>query len=185
MRLRGRFSTFPAGMLRAPRLLTLALALPALAASGCGGGKPAKPATTAAAGVPETITVLGSRENTGPFEHALSLKLGNGIRPAAFFVCAAWGKETAPPDCTSAPGTRLPVGSTLRLEQRPPGPAATSPDSPGWGTVGTSEDAELAVPLSDAVTGNRVGTVTFRVTLRNRAGHVLATSNAFTVTWRR
>jgi hypothetical protein len=57
------------------------------------------------------------------------------------------------------------------------------PDSPGWGTVGTSDSPELSVPLSNGVTGNQRGTVTFRATLRNRAGRVLATSNDFTLTW--
>jgi hypothetical protein len=159
----------------------------ALTTTGCGGGASAEKTTTTATGdqetPPATITVLGSRENTGPFEHSLALKLGNGVRPAAFFVCAAWGKEEAPPDCKAAHGTRLPAGATLRLEQHPPGPALTSPDSPGWGTVGTSEEPELHVPLSDSVTGNRVGTVTFRVTLRGRSGHALATSNTFKVDW--
>jgi hypothetical protein len=49
--------------------------------------------------------------------------------------------------------------------------------------VGTSQNAELHIPLSNGVTGNHVGKVTFRVTLRGRSGHVLATSNAFTLTW--
>jgi hypothetical protein len=171
-------------MLRAPGLLAPALALAALAASGCSGDKPAdKAATTTVGGAAETITVIGSRQNTGPFRRSLSLKLVDGYQPVNFYICAAWGEGTAPPGCTAAPGARLPAGSMLRLEQRPPGPAVTDPDSPGWGTVGTSETAELDVPLSNGVTGNRLGTVTFRVTLRSRSGHVLATSNTFTLTW--
>lgn len=73
----------------------------------------------------------------------------------------------------------------MRLEQRPIGPAVKRADSPGWGLVGTSEEADLDIPLSSFVSGNRPGPVTYRVTLRNRAGHVLATSNTITIAWHR
>lgn len=181
-------------MLRAPVALPFLLAATALTAAGCSGddasddaattaATAARTATAAAAEPAETITVLGSRQNTGPFERSLSLKLVKGFHPVTFYVCAAWGEETAPPGCKAARGTRLPAGARMRLEQRPPGPAITYPDSPGWGTVGTSETAELSAPLSNGVTGNRLGKVTFRATLRDQSGDVLATSNAFTVTW--
>jgi hypothetical protein len=193
MQICGRFSNTFAERVRVPALLVTALA--ALALSGCSGDEPTTNAvtttptatgqTTTAGDAPQTVTVLGSAQNTGPFEDSLSLKLVAGFRPIPFYVCAAWGAKTAPSNCTAAQGARLPAGSTLRLEQRPPGPAVTYPDSPGWGTVGTSEDPELNIPLSNGVTGNRVGKVTFRATLRNRSGRVLATSNTFTLTWRR
>jgi hypothetical protein len=168
----------------------------ALAASGCSGDDSAgrstttgsRTATAATTTAPteeaaRTITVLGSRRNTGPFAESLSLRLVDSLVPIPFYVCAAWGETTAPPGCTAAAGARLPAGTTLRLEQRPPGPAVTNPDSPGWGTVGTSESPELSVPLSNGVTGNRPGKVTFRTTLRSRTGKILATSNTFTLTW--
>jgi hypothetical protein len=197
---RGRFSSFPIRSLRAPVAVALVLASASLYASGCSGDgsseeaattnatAAATTATTATAAlprdVPETITALGSRRNTGPFERSLSLKLVKGIDPVPFYVCGAWGKEEAPEGCQSKAGVRLPAGSVLRLEQRPPGPAIKNPDSPGWGTVGTSETPELTIPLSNGVTGDRLGKVAFRVTLRNRtSGKVLATSNLFTLTW--
>jgi hypothetical protein len=112
------------------------------------------------------------------------LRLVDGYQPIAFYVCAAWGKRKAPSRCTATAGARLPAGTVLRLEQRPPGPGARFPDSPGWGTVGTSDSAELSLPLSNGVTGNRLGTVTFRATLRKRSsGRILATSNTFTLSW--
>jgi hypothetical protein len=177
--------------LRTPVTLGFALAAAALALSGCSSDKAADttPATTAATttgaadNAPRTITVLGSQQDTGPFASSLSLKLVDGLKPIPFFVCAAWGKQTAPSDCTAASGARLPAGTAIRLEQKPPGPAVKYPDSPGWGTVGTAESAELNIPLSNGVTGNHLGKVTFRATLRNRSGHVLATSNAFVLTW--
>ncbi len=194
MQISGRFCKFPRGILRTPGLVIVPLLVAALAAAGCSGDDstekpvtttPTASTTTAVDGA-RTITVLGARESSGPFRDALSLKLvPDDYRPMSFYVCAAWGEKTAPAECTASVGARLPTGSTLRLEQRPPGPAVTSPDSPGWGTVGTSETPELGIPLSNGVTGNRFGKVTYRVTLRNRLGHVLATSNTFTLTWHR
>ena len=71
----------------------------------------------------------------------------------------------------------------MRLEQRPIGPAARRADSPGWGLVGTSEEAYLDIPLSSFVSGNRPGPVTYRATLRDGTGRVLATSNTITISW--
>ncbi len=71
----------------------------------------------------------------------------------------------------------------MRLEQRPPGPGVKRADSPGWGLVGTSDQTELRVVLSDFVSGNRPGTVTYRVTLRNPSGRILATSNTIMIDW--
>jgi hypothetical protein len=170
----------------------LPLVVAVLAASGCSGDESAdRPVTTTATettitGAAQTIRLLGARENTGPFQDALSMRLvPDDSRPFSFYLCAAWGEKRQPANCTASPGARLPANSTLRLEQRPPGPAVTSPDSPGWGTVGTSETPELGIPLSNGVTGNRFGNVTYRVTLRDRSGRVLATSNTFTLTWHR
>jgi hypothetical protein len=167
-----------------------AVALTALL-TGCSSDKSADNAattTTQATGesAPVTITVLGSRTNTGSYTRSLSLKLDDTTpKPFPFYVCAAWGEHQAPDGCKAAVGARLPVGGILRLEQQPPGPAVTYPDSPGWGTVGTSDTPELSVPLSNGTTGNRFGTVTYRVTMRNRAGKILANSNRFLLTWHR
>jgi hypothetical protein len=172
------------------RLASLAALAPAaLLLTGCGGdksGSTAATTTTHATGgaAPVTITVLGSRNNTGPYARSLSMKLDdNTPKPYPFYVCAAWGEHKAPVGCKAAAGARLPVGGILRLEHQPPGPAVTYPDSPGWGTVGTSDTPELTVPLSNGTTGNRFGTVTYRVTMRNRAGKILANSNRFVLTW--
>ena len=63
----------------------------------------------------------------------------------------------------------------MRLEQRRGGP--------GWRVVGTSRDAALEAVLSNTVSGNRPGAVSYRVTLRNVSGRILGTSNAFKVFW--
>ena len=126
------------------------------------------------------------RTNTGPWVESLSLEHGPDGVPTNFFVCAAWDEARAPAGCDAAAGAKLPAGTVLRLEQRPVGAAAASPDSPGWATVGTSDVAELEVPLSDFVSGLDVDKATYRVTLRPRAGgEALATSNPITVTWSR
>jgi hypothetical protein len=57
-------------------------------------------------------------------------------------------------------------------------------DSPVWGMLGSSPDGALGAALSNLVAGNHRGTFHYRVTLRDRAGKILATSNAFTVVWR-
>jgi hypothetical protein len=111
------------------------------------------------------------------------MKLIDGLRPITFYVCAAWGQDAPPKGCTAGGHQILPAKTILRLEQQPAGPAVTYPDSPGWGTVGTSDSPELRTVLSNGVTGNKLGTVTFRATLRDRSGHVLATSNRFTLDW--
>ena len=106
-------------------------------------------------------------------------------RSRSVLACVA-GIARAPQGCDAAPGAKLPPETTLRLEQRPVGSALTKPDSPGWGVVGTSENAELHVPLSDFVSGVDVGKATYRVTLRSiDGGPALATSDVFTVTWAR
>lgn len=127
--------------------------------------------------------MLGAKAASGPYGHALALKLVDGFTPIPFYVCAAWGAQQAPGGCRAKAGARLPLDTELRLEQHPAGPAVPAHGSPGWGTVGSSDTPELSVPLSNGVTGNQLGKVTFRATLRNQAGRVLATSNTFTLTW--
>jgi len=163
----------------------VSVVLMTLVVAGCTDGKPAAQTESTAGSVKAapTITVLGSRSNTGPFGHSLSMKLVDGPQPISFYVCAAWSRETAPKGCTARSGDYLPAGAILRLEQQPPGPAVTFPDSPGWGTVGTADTPELRTVLSNGVTGNKLGTITFRATMRDRSGRILATSNRFTLNW--
>jgi hypothetical protein len=171
-------------------LRALALLLAALAVAGCSGDDETA-GTTAATGTdtlaaPNTseIALRVGRTNTGPWVQSLSLEHGPDGVPTNFFVCAAWDEATSPDGCDAASGAQLPAGTVLRLEQRPVGAAAESPDSPGWATVGTSETAELEVPLSDFVAGLDVDEATYRVTLRPRVGGpALATSNPVTVAW--
>ena len=176
------------------RLRPVALLLATVIAAGCSGGDDTAGTTTgadtgtgtttAAAPSNSKITLRAGSTNTGPWEESLSLEHGPDGVPTNFFVCAAWDEERAPEACDAASGVVLPEGTVLRLEQRPVGAAVASPDSPGWATVGTSDDAELEIPLSDFVSGLDVDTATYRVTLRPRAGgEALATSNPITVTW--
>jgi hypothetical protein len=175
------------------RLGSVALLLATVLAAGCSRGDDTAGTTTgtAAAGTGTIATPSASkvilrvgRTNTGPWVESLSLEHGPDGVPTNFFVCAAWDEARAPERCDAASGATLPEGTVLRLEQRPVGSAAATPDSPGWATVGTSDEAELSVPLSDFVAGLDVKKTTYRVTLRPRAGgEALSTSNPITVTW--
>lgn len=100
-------------------------------------------------------------------------------------MCAFWNQGPPKAACRVAPGNRLPPGTVLRLEQRPIGGAIKRADSPGWGMVALSPDAVLEAVLSNAVSGNKLGTFSYRVTLRNRAGRVLGASNTFKAFWHR
>ena len=171
-----------------PGLRCVLLALAGVLAAGCSGDDATAPTTTAqttvATGSAGKITLRGARSNSGPWVRALSLEHGPDGQPVGFYVCAAWDEARPPEECAAAPGTELPEGTALRLEQRPAGAAVTIPESPGWGTVGNSDRAELHVPLSDFVSGLAVRTATYRVTLRRlEGGPVLAVSNPITVTW--
>jgi predicted butyrate kinase (DUF1464 family) len=54
------------------------------------------------------------------------------------------------------------------------------------GDVGRVKDnAALEAVLSNTVSGNKYGTLHYRVTLRDSSGHVLATSNAIKLVWHR
>ena len=169
------------------RLCSVTLALATVLAAGCSGGDTAGETTdktTVATTGASKITLRGAKANTGPWVRSLSLEHGPDGQPTSFYVCAAWDAARAPEACDAAPGAKLPPGTILRLEQRPIGSAVATPGSPGWGTVGTSEEAELHVPLSDFVAGLDVETVSYRVTLRRlEGGPALAVSNPFTVAW--
>jgi hypothetical protein len=183
----GRGAILPA-MSRPVRPVALLLA--AVFAAGCSGGDETAGTTTGAGtdtvAAPGTskITLRAARTNTGPWTQSLSLEHGADGQPTGFFVCAAWDEVRAPAGCDAAPGAELPAGTILRLEQRPVGAAAASSDSPGWATVGTTDRAELRIPLSDFVSGLDVDTATYRVTLRPLAGGLaLTTSDSITVAW--
>jgi hypothetical protein len=141
--------------------------------------------STGTAGRGSKITLLVARTSSGPWVRSLSLEHSpQDGQPVSFFVCAAWDEAVAPEGCNAASGAELPGATILRLEQRPVGAASASLDSSGWGTVGTSEEPELAIPLSDFVSGLDVPRASYRATLRRfDGGPAHATSNVVTVTW--
>jgi hypothetical protein len=130
-------------------------------------------ATTAAVA---TIKLGGRTGIEGPWRRALRLKLKRGGIPVSFSVCAVWGEPPAlTPECLQASDERLPEGTMLRLEQH---------RTVGWKRVGLSPVPTLYAVLSNAVAGNRFGTVFYRVTLRERgSGRILRTSNTLRVVW--
>jgi hypothetical protein len=174
--------------------LAVALALAALVVSGCSGGKSDResetttsvPTATAERAGNAKITLLEAAHTDGPWTRRLSLRLGRGGVPAQFYVCAVWTQREVAEPCGTEPGGTLRAGSTLRLEQHPVGPGLERADSPGWGLVGTSEEPVLRITLSDFVSANnKPATVTYRVTLRDPSGRVVATSNTITIAWHR
>ena len=72
-----------------------------------------------------------------------------------------------------------------QVVEKPAGKGIHVRDTPGWGMVGTSLEPSLLAVLSNVVTGNRFGTVTYRVTLRDAEGTILARSKPFRVVWHR
>jgi hypothetical protein len=158
-------------------LLAVSLALSsslACDASGSGEGTVADATTEA----PSKIVLRGRQGIQDPWQRSLSLDLKlSELEVTSFSVCAIWKRSSSspPPTCSAPRGTRLPSGTTLRLEQRRSGP--------GWRTVGTSDDAALESVLSNLVSGNRPGAVSYRVTLRSASGRILRTSNTFKVLW--
>lgn len=168
------------------RLLFASLLLAAIIVSGCSGGKPAgrsEPTTLAGSDGAPKITLREARLNDGPWRRHLSLRLGTGGQPVQFYVCAERSRVRPKKPCQAVPGSTLPFQAVLRLEQHPAGPGIKQASSPGWGLVGTSDQSELRIVLSDLVSGARPGRVTYRVTLRNASGRLLATSNTVTVAW--
>jgi hypothetical protein len=132
-------------------------------------------ATTAAVA---TIRLGGRTGIDGPWRRALRLGLKRGGIPVSFSVCAVWGDPPSlTPACLQVSDERLPEGTQLRLEQH---------RTVGWKRVGLSPVPTLHAVLSNAVAGNRFGTVFYRVTLRERgSGRILRTSNTFRVIWHR
>jgi hypothetical protein len=145
----------------------------ALAASTTAVGAQSGPARATAANASK-IVLRGRQGIQGPWRRYLWLKLHRfGI--TSFTVCAVRDVTILSPSCRPPSGDRLPTDSVLKLEQRRP--------RRGWRTVAISREAALQAVLSNTVTGNRVGTTSYRVTLRNDAGRVAETSNVFKVFW--
>lgn len=168
-------------MRRAVLLLVVAfVVLTSTLASGAAAGRSGGTRTAEVTG---TIT-LRARLHQGAWRRSLSLRLVK-LRLTSFALCAIWNHPAgAAFDCEAASHTKLPEGTTMRLEQSPVAKALKRADSPGWGMLGASPDGALGAVLSNLVTGNHRGTFHYRVTLRDRAGKILVTSNAFTVVWR-
>lgn len=141
-------------------------------------GASARPTSGSRATAAAVATIkLGGRTGIdGPWRRALRLKLKRGGIPVSFSVCAVWGDTPAlTPACLQASDERLPEGTVLRLEQH---------RTVGWKRVGLSPVPTLHAVLSNAVAGNRFGTVFYRVTLREKgSGHILRTSNPIRVVW--
>jgi hypothetical protein len=141
-------------------------------------------APPARAGEAHTLTLRGRFPGSG-WQPALSRKLIKS-RLTSFQLCAVLDHPRREQfDCIPQAGTRLPAGTELRLEQTPPATAIRRRDSPGWGMLGVSPTAVLRAPLSNDVTGNKVGRVRFRATLRRMTtGEILARSNVLVLRWR-
>ena len=139
-------------------------------------------ATVGTAG--HSITLRGKFLGSG-WKRSLSGRLVK-TRLTQFTLCALWDHPASKQfDCIPTAGSKLPDGTELRLEQKPPGQGLKRPDSPGWGMIGLSPTAVLRAPLSNDVTGNKRGTVRFRVTLRQRSnGAIVYLSNPFLLRWR-
>jgi hypothetical protein len=159
-------------VLFAPPAALLALLAPLVSGAGASPTTGARPTTAAEA----TIKLGGRTGIDGPWRRALRLKLKRGGIPVSFSVCAVWGEAPSlTPACLQASDERLPEGTVLRLEQH---------RKVGWKRVGLSPVPTLHAVLSNAVAGNRFGTVFYRVTLRERgSGRILRTSNTFRVVW--
>jgi hypothetical protein len=124
-------------------------------------------------------SVSGASGGQGPWRRYLWLKLVR-VKLISFSVCAVWDQSALlTPACRAAHGKPLPEGTSMRLEQRRVRPTRSA----GWKTVGISGEPALQAVLSNSVSGNRLGVVSYRVTLRNASGGVLGTSNAFRVFW--
>jgi hypothetical protein len=156
----------------APLAALLALLAPLVSGASASPNSRSRATTAAVA----TIKLGGRTGIEGPWRRALRLGLKRGGIPVSFSVCAVWGDPPSlTPECLQASSQRLPEGTVLRLEQH---------RTVGWKRVGLSPVPTLHAVLSNAVAGNRFGTVLYRVTLRERgSGRILRTSNPFKVVW--
>jgi hypothetical protein len=165
-------------------VLVLFVALVALAipvSSGAYNGAPS--GKQAAAAVTGKITVR-ARYRRGPWRSSLSLKLVK-LRLTDFSLCAIWNPRAgAAFDCDAAAKRALPAGTTMRLEQNPVAATVRRADSPGWGMLGGSANGALGAVVSNLLSGNKRGTFSYRVTLRDASNQILVRSNTLKVVWR-
>jgi len=121
-----------------------------------------------------------------PWKTSLYLKLVK-TKLTPFEVCAIWDRPATTKwgrRCRTGTSHLLPAGTEMRLEQNPVRKALVRDDSPGWGMLGLSTEPSLGAVLSNELSGDKFGTMYYRVTLRDRAtGQVLLTSNRISVVW--
>lgn len=164
-------------------LSSLALAWP-LASSASVDGSPLPSGPRAATEDPGHIT-LRLRVHRGLWRKSLYIKLVK-TKLTSFSICAIRDYQAGQKyNCDLDRGTRLPTGTTMRLEQSPVAEALSRDDSPGWGMLGISTTTRLGAVLSNSVTGDKFGTFYYRVTLRDAPGQILVSSNRVTVVWHR
>jgi hypothetical protein len=162
-----------------PRALFALLAASAVLATPLASGAYAGGKSSAVTG---TIT-LRAKFHGGLWKKSLYIKLVK-LRLTDFTLCAVWTRPAGETfDCEIASKRQLPEGTIMRLEQSPVAKAVKRPESPGWGMLGASPDAALGAVLSNLVSGNRVGTFKYRVTLRDRSNQLLVASNTLSVVW--
>lgn len=166
-------------------LFVAAVALAIPLGSGAAADRAGAP-SAGSADAPGTITIR-ARTGEGAWRPGLSLQL-HKLKLTPFSVCALWNKPAGAPwsvVCHADAAAHLPAGTVMRLEQNPIRLALKRDDSPGWGMLAVSDQAELEAVLSNTITGNTYGTLHYRVTLRDSAGKVLATSNTIKLVWHR
>jgi hypothetical protein len=159
--------------------VSLALAWPLMS----GASRPAstlKPAAQRAPAADNITTRL--RYKNGPWVTKLSLKL-NRYKLNAFRVCGVFNWPAARRFTCLGAGSKLPRGTSIRVEQSPIEEALKRPDSPGWGMVGLATTPLVKVVLSNTETGNHPGTFYYRVSLRDVSGKVMLTSNKVKLVW--
>ena len=164
-------------------LLAVSLVLSCFPASGTVAAGATPPGAADGAKQAAPIVLRGRVGLAGPWRRYLWLKLVR-FDITSFSVCAIWNRSSPPPpNCHAAPEDRLPQGTVLRLEQRLPLSRLRRASSRVWRTVGISRDAALTAVLSNTVSGNRLGVVEYRVTLRGASGRIFRISNTFKVFW--
>jgi hypothetical protein len=165
-------------------LATVWLSALVVTSSGLGATTSSTAGATDSRAAATVITLRGRSPGAGAWQRRLRLKLVK-VRLKSFELCAMVNQARLSATCDAKPGKALPRGTILRLEQRPAGHGIRVRDTPGWGMVGTSLEPSILAVLSNVVTGNRFGTVTYRVTLRDAEGNIVARSRPFKVIWHR
>jgi hypothetical protein len=164
-----------------PRVPLAALAVSVLLTSPISSSAGSGPSSTqtAKAATAGTVVLRGRMGAYGPWRSYLWLKLRKGGLPTTFSICAVWDQPLLTPACRAAEGKSLPQGTAMRLEQR----RMTPKRAAGWKRVGFSPVTPLEAILSNDVSGNRLGVVAYRVTVRNASGRIFHRSNTLRVFW--